>query len=83
MEKIRGVVRSGRGVSSSRERSCSIEARANDCWGTSSAEARLDGKERDSGGNRGALRGGDLSERDEDEPENVELIDESREIGVE
>lgn len=70
---------------SSQERSYSTESRVNDCWGTSSIEACLDGKKRDSGGNRGALRGGDLSEGDKeekDEPENVELIDEFREIGV-
>lgn len=84
--KIRGVAWSGRGVSSakasSQERSYSTTSRVNDC---SSIEACLDGKKRDSGGNRGVFRGGDLSERDKeekDEPENVELIDEFREIGV-
>lgn len=47
-------------------------------------EVCLDGNKRDSGGSLEVLRGGDLSERDKeekDEPENVEPIDESREIG--
>lgn len=62
----RGVVWSGRGVSSapvsSYGRSYSTNVRADGCCWASSREACLDGKKRDNGGSREVFRGGDFSE---------------------
>lgn len=64
--KIRGVVWSGRGVSSAEGsswgRSYSKNGRVDECWGVSPRGVCLDGKKRDNGGSRDGLRGGDLSE---------------------
>ena len=84
--ETRGVVWSGRGVSSGSSwgSSCSTNVRVNDCLGVSSREVCLDGKKRDNGGRREVLGGDDLSERDKEgneEPEIDEPMDEFQEIG--